>query len=95
MAYTYYPVLEHGSRSASELKVFWCKNQLMRNESKWIPVAEKAMPYLPVWIFLMDLSEINSDTTRKMMIFTWKGRSLKKFRWRSDGRSDVQIDAHI
>jgi len=58
-------------------------------------MAEEATPYLPVRIFLKDLSEINSDTTRKMMIFTWKGRSLKKFRWRSDGRSDVQIDAHI
>jgi len=58
-------------------------------------MGEEPMPYLPVWIFLMDLSEINSDTTRKMMIFTRKGWSLKKFRWRSDGRSDVQIDAHI
>lgn len=56
---------------------------------------KRAMPYLPVRIFLKDLSEINSDTTRKMMIFTWEGRSLKKFRWRSDGRSNVQIDAHI
>lgn len=27
MAYTYCPVLKHGSRSASELRVFWCKNQ--------------------------------------------------------------------
>jgi hypothetical protein len=70
MAYTYYPVLKHGSRSASELRVFWCENQSMRNESKWIPMAAEAMPYLPVRIFLKDLSEINSDTTRKMMIFT-------------------------
>jgi hypothetical protein len=41
MAYTYYPVLKHGSRSASELRVFWCENQSMRNESKWIPMAAR------------------------------------------------------
>jgi len=28
------------------------------------------LQFLPVWIFLIDLSEINFDTTRKMTIFT-------------------------
>jgi len=70
------------------------KKPKMRNESKWDGRRVERWHILPVRIFLKDLSEINSDTTRKMMIFTWQGRSLLKNRWRSDGRSDVQIDAH-
>ena len=44
----------------------------MRNESKmWMEGAYKGSWHiLPVRIFLKDLSEINSDTTRKMMIYT-------------------------
>jgi len=53
------------------------------------------LQFLPVWIFLIDLSEINFDTTRKMTIFTWREWSPAKVGWRFDKRSDVQIDAHI
>lgn len=44
----------------------------MRNESKWDGRGDCKAPWhiLPVRIFLKDLSEINSDTTRKMMIYT-------------------------
>jgi len=59
----------------------------MRNESKYDRRGAEPWHIVPVRIFLKDLSEINSDTTRKMMILTRRGWSLVKIRWRSDGRS--------
>lgn len=46
---------------------------IMRNESKYDRRGEEPWHIVPVRIFLKDLSEINSDTTRKMMILTRRG----------------------
>jgi len=52
------------------VKSMMVRKPKMRNESKWDGKGEEPWHILPVRIFLKDLSEINSDTTRKMMIFT-------------------------
>lgn len=49
------------------------KKPIMRNESKYDRRGAEPWHIVPVRIFLKDLSEINSDTTRKMMILTRRG----------------------
>ena len=75
------PVLKHGPRSLTSMRVFGCKTH-MRNESerRWEPLTGCTIDRS--WCLRMDLSKSIAVGTRKMVNYAWIGWSQRKLWWR-------------
>lgn len=93
----HWPVLKHGPRSLTYMRVFGWKT-LMRNESEGHPcggwgrnVSNRDTALSTDLSFMKDLSKSISVGTRKMVNYAWAGRSQGKLWWRLERDTNVQI----
>ena len=74
------PVLKHGPRSLTTMRVFgWFKPE-MRNESNKVPTARCSIDRSG--FLMIDLSKSIIVRTRKMVNYAWIGWSQRKLWWR-------------
>ena len=75
------PVLKHGPRSLTSMRVFGCKTHT-RNESERRLGPRKRCTIDRSWCLRMDLSKSIAVGTRKMVNYAWIGWSQRKLWWR-------------
>ena len=75
-----WPVLKHGPRSLTSMRVFGCQNPYAK--WKWMKVGTARCTIDRSWCSRMDLSRSIAVGTRKMVNYAWIGWSQRKLWWR-------------